>query len=113
MEQLLGCKYVMRVGRSVNGVGGVHGLMAEGGVGVLDQGSTSRIAVLERSSWRSPALVRSMADARATLEARRASQEQPPGITVDSPIEGCGGLFDELGRFLRVRHVGHVARLHF
>jgi len=25
----------------------------------------------------------------------------------------CGSIFDELGRFLRVRHVGHVARVHF
>src|ERR1700730_7561841 len=31
------------------------------------------------------------------------------------PIDVCGGgrLFDELGRFLRKRHIGHVARLHF
>jgi len=26
---------------------------------------------------------------------------------------GSGGFFDELGRFLRARDVGHVARLHF
>src|SRR5229473_1499913 len=26
---------------------------------------------------------------------------------------GCGSLFDELGCFLRVRHVGHMAGIHF
>src|SRR6202045_595865 len=28
-------------------------------------------------------------------------------------VRGGGGLFDELGRFLRVRHVGHMAGIHF
>src|SRR5579863_4454910 len=29
------------------------------------------------------------------------------------PIDGSGSLFDELGCFFRMRHVGHMARLHF
>src|SRR4029077_16167761 len=50
---------------------------------------------------------------RSYLCAERASQ-----LTVKTywlPVDVCGGgsLFDELGCFLRVRHIGHMAGIHF
>jgi len=44
-----------------------------------------------------------------------ASQEQPLGRSVASLIgrRVGSGLLDELGRFFRMRHVGHMAGIHF
>jgi hypothetical protein len=44
-----------------------------------------------------------------------ASQEQPLGSSVASLIgrRVGSGLLDELGRFFRMRHVGHMAGIHF
>src|SRR6266481_8295942 len=37
----------------------------------------------------------------------------PDNVWLLIDVGGGGRLFDEPGRFLRVRHVGHMARLHF
>src|SRR6202023_2369802 len=51
----------------------------------------------------------------------RATLGRRPGAALTTPLGSSyrfgfrrsGSLLDELGRFLRVRHVGHMARLHF